>query len=306
MSTEKVIIVFLDGVGLGEDKAETNPFAAHQMPFLQSLLDGRKPILANAGYSNGTATLLGLDAGLDVAGLPQSGTGQTAILTGRNAPAELGQHSGPYPNRELKAMLAEGNLFADLLARNRPVAYAGAYPDGFLNRLKRGKGRLSANTRAALLAGLKIRGPNDLQAGRAVSGLLTNQYWQEWGYDVPLLTPQQAGAQLVDLAQDHVLTYFEFWYTDVVGHKQDMDQAQQLLDLLDPFFAGIVAAVDLEKTLVLIISDHGNFEDLSTKHHTPNPAMALAIGREHRLAAERLRSLPDIAPVVVNLFDPSP
>ena len=43
-------------------------------------------------------SLLALDAGLGVEGLPQSATGQAVLLTGVNIPAELGYHYGPKPN----------------------------------------------------------------------------------------------------------------------------------------------------------------------------------------------------------------
>jgi hypothetical protein len=301
MAVEKVLIIFLDGVGLGDD-AEANPFSSHPLPFLSSLLDGHKPLKANAGYSNGQAALLGLDAVLGVPGLPQSATGQTAILTGHNAPALLGEHYGPYPNQPLRELLSADSLFAQLLRRGQPVAYASAYPDGFLQRLQRGTERLSANTRAAYDAGLKLRGVSDLQAGRAISGMLTNEHWQSWGYQVPSLNARQAGAQLVGLTDDHALTYFEFWYTDVVGHKQDADAAQHVLTLLDDFFAGIFDAADLKQTLLLVISDHGNFEDLSTKQHTDNPALTLVGGAGQEDAVGRLKSLTDIAPLVLDLL----
>lgn len=294
MAVERIIAVFWDGVGLGNDDPAANPFVRHPMPFLQTLLDGHSPLKAASGLSNGSVSLLGLDATLSVPGLPQSGTGQTAILTGLNAAAHLGEHSGPYPTAALKTLLAENNLFSQLLARNQPVAFAGAYPDRFLARLQRGTERLSANTRAALLAGLKLRSGADLQAKRAVSALLTNRYWQEWGYDVPLLSPQQAGSQLANLAADHALTFFEMWYTDVVGHKQDMARAGELLTMLDRFLEGLAAAIDPANTMLLVISDHGNLEDLSTKQHTRNPALALAFGAEHhRLMG--LSSLVDVA-----------
>jgi hypothetical protein len=277
MAVEKVLIVFLDGVGLGEDDPEANPFSCHPLPFLTKLLDGRKPLQINAGYGNQRATLLGLDAQLGVPGLPQSGTGQTTILTGRNAPAVLGKHYGPYPNQPLRELLGAESLFSRLLKRNQAVAYASAYPDGFLQRLERGTERLSANTRAARLAGLKLRGGADLRIGRAISGMLTNEHWQQWGYDVPPLDARSAGAQLVGLTADHALTYFEFWYTDVIGHKQNFAGADQILTLLDEFFAGIFETANLDNTLLLIISDHGNFEDLSTKQHTANPALPAVV-----------------------------
>lgn len=300
--SNKILIVFLDGVGLGND-SEANPFSGHALPFLSELLDGRKPFLANAGYNNNRVTLLGLDASLGVPGLPQSGTGQTAILTGLNAPKSLGKHDGPYPNKHLQALLAEYNLFSHLKEDGFPVAYAGAYPDGFHSRLERGKARLSANTRAAHIAGLKLRGINDLKVGRAISGMLTNHFWREWGHeDIPLLTPHEAGTSLVNLADDYALTYFEFWRTDTVGHKQDMAEAQQLLTMLDGFFAGMVTSMDWETTHLFIISDHGNFEDLSVKTHTLNPAMTIIIGREHMQIAPHLQSTMDISRVVQNLF----
>ena len=306
MAVDKVLIVFLDGVGLGEDDPEANPFSRHPLPFLTKLLDGRKPFQINAGYGSQQATLLGLDAQLGVPGLPQSGTGQATILTGQNAPALLGEHYGPYPNQPLRDLLNAESLFSQLLKRNQAVAYASAYPDGFLQRLERGTERLSANTRAAREAGLKLRSGADLKAGRAISGMLTNEHWQQWGYDVPSLDARAAGAQLVSLSADHALTYFEFWYTDVIGHKQNFSGADHVLTLLDDFFAGIFEAANLENTLVMIISDHGNFEDLSTKQHTANPAMTIVGGAEQEQAADRLHALLDIAPLVLDVLKPAP
>jgi hypothetical protein len=235
---------------------------------------------------------------MGVPGLPQSGTGQTTILTGVNAPALLGHHYGPYPNQPLRELLSNGNLFRHLLAAGRPVAFANAYPDRFLNRLGRGTERLSANSRAAYLAGLKLRGPTELKAGRAISSLLTNTYWRDWGYDVPELTAAEAGAQLVGLTDDHALTYFEFWYTDVAGHRQDLDLSLYVLRMLDEFIGGILDTLDLSRSLLVILSDHGNFEDLSTAKHTHNPALGLLAGAGHQDLAPRLQSLQDVTPAL--------
>ena len=235
---------------------------------------------------------------MGVPGLPQSGTGQTTILTGVNAPALLGRHYGPYPNQPLRELLSNGNLFHKLLLAGKPVAFANAYPDQFLDRLDRGTERLSANSRAAHLAGLKLRGPEELKAGRAVSSLLTNEYWRQWGYEVPELTGAEAGAQLVRLTEDHALTYFEFWYSDVAGHRQDQDLATYVLRLLDDFISGILDALYLSRSLLLILSDHGNFEDLSTPKHTHNPALTMLVGAGHRDIAPRLLSLQDVTPTL--------
>lgn len=295
---DRVLVLFMDGVGLGDDDPEVNPFAQTELPTLQGLLDGRRLVQDNGGYATRHATLLPVDAHMGVPGLPQSGTGQTTILTGVNAPALLGRHYGPYPSQPLRELLSNGNLFQELLLAGKPVAFANAYPDQFLDRLDRGTERLSANSRAAHLAGLKLRGPEELKAGRAVSSLLTNDYWRQWGYEVPGLTGAEAGAQLVRLTEDHTLTYFEFWYSDVAGHRQDQDLAAYVLQLLDEFIGGILDTLDLGRSLLLILSDHGNFEDLSTPKHTHNPALTMLVGAGHRDIAPRLASLQDVTPTL--------
>lgn len=272
------------------------------IPTLRALLDGRRPVLAEAGYQNERVSLPLVDATLGVPGLPQSATGQTTLLTGINAAAHVGKHYGPYPNDALRQLLRRGTLFQRLLDDGQPVAFANAFPDRFLDRIPRGKARLSANTRAALEAGLKLRGPTDLQQGRGLSALLTNDYWDTWGYSVPTLTDREAGAQLVQLAQDHRLTYFEFWYSDLIGHKQERQTALVILRKLDAFLAGIFETLDLQRSLLLITSDHGNFEDWTTNKHTTNPAFTLVAGAGHQTVAARLTSLVDVTPTVLDFM----
>ena len=73
---DRVLLVFLDGVGIGEDDAEVNPFikARASLPTLNALMGGNTPTLsAPRGIGPGGVTMP-LDAPLDVEGLPQSGT----------------------------------------------------------------------------------------------------------------------------------------------------------------------------------------------------------------------------------------
>ena len=46
----RVLFIFLDGVGLGVDDPNINPFARLEMPFLQSLLGGQKLLAKSAPY----------------------------------------------------------------------------------------------------------------------------------------------------------------------------------------------------------------------------------------------------------------
>jgi hypothetical protein len=297
--TKRVVVVFLDGVGLGATELETNPFMHVPLRTVRDLLGVAYLTRETAGVINDRAALLGLDAVLETPGLPQSATGQTMILTGQNAPALLGQHYGPYPNQKLCDLLASHSLFKTVLDAGRPVAYANAYPDQFLDRVRRGKGRLSANTNAAVLAGLKLRSREDLQRGRAIAALLNNDFWPETGVELPPLNAYQAGLQLAALAGDYTLTFFEFWYSDLLGHKMERQQSLTILRELDDFLAGILAGLDLEQSLLLVVSDHGNFEDWTTKKHTTNPALAILAGHGAGQLAPHLRALTDIKAAVM-------
>jgi 2,3-bisphosphoglycerate-independent phosphoglycerate mutase len=299
MPMNSVIVLFLDGVGLGAADPEANPFMHVTMPTLQSLVGITHATRDVAGTVAERAALLGLDAGLGVPGLPQSATGQTTILTGHNAPATIGRHDGPYPDRQLREMLIRDSLFKTLLEAGQPVAYANAYPDRFLDRVKRGKGRLSANTQAAYRANLKLRSGQDLRRGRAISAFLSNEFWPEPELQLPSITARQAGTHLAALAKEHTLTFFEFWYSDLVGHKRDRERSLHLLQMLDDFLAGITATIDLAKTLLLVVSDHGNFEDWTTAKHTHNPAFTLLAGANFHRLVPHLNTLTDLKPAIL-------
>lgn len=300
MTTRHVVTVFLDGVGLGAADLEANPFMHVDLPALQALLGVPYLTREVAGTVTNQAALLGLDTLLGVPGMPQSATGQTTILTGYNGPAAIGRHHGPYPDQQLRQMLAQDNIFKTLLEAGQPAAYANAYPTRFLDRLRRGKGRLSANTQAAHMARLKLRSGEDLRRGRAISALISNDFWPEPDFALPPLTARQAGQRLAALAQEYALTFFEFWYSDLLGHKQRQAESLRILTMLDDFLAGILDALDLTRSLLLVISDHGNFEDWTTPKHTKNPALTLLSGAGFQSLVPQLRSLMDIKAAVLS------
>src|SRR5690606_27113594 len=107
-----VLFVFLDGVGLGAPDPEHNPFAIARLPVLTDLLDGERPFARTAPLHTANATLVGLDSRLGLDGLPQSGTGQSALLTGRNAPRLFGRHFGPWTPTALRPLVAEESILA--------------------------------------------------------------------------------------------------------------------------------------------------------------------------------------------------
>src|SRR3990170_2369930 len=82
----RLLVLFLDGVGLGDEDAVRNPFVSASMPALAALLEGRRLTRSASPFEGARATLLALDPCLGVDGAPQSASGQAAILTGRSGP----------------------------------------------------------------------------------------------------------------------------------------------------------------------------------------------------------------------------
>lgn len=304
----RLLFLFLDGVGLGPADPATNPFARAHMPHLQGLLGGRlliEPDLHDP-RSTSRASLLALDAALGIPGLPQSATGQATLLTGDNVPATLGFHYGPKPNPLVAERLRNGNLFSSLAKKGRRAALLNAYPPAYFAAIQSGRRLFSAIPLAVASAGLPLKTDADLFAGQALSADLTGEGWRDrLGFSrMPLLSPRQAGERLAHLAGQGEFSFFEFWLTDYVGHKQDMAAALALLATFDQAIGGLVEAWDDQEGLILLTSDHGNLEDLSTRRHTHNRVPALLIGapRLRQRFSAGLVDLTGVAPAILNLL----
>jgi 2,3-bisphosphoglycerate-independent phosphoglycerate mutase len=303
----RVLLLFVDGLGLGEAEPAVNPVAAAALPSLRGLLEGRVPVLQSAPYSGAGATLVGLDATLGVAGLPQSGTGQVALLTGANAAARFGRHFGPWVPTALRLFLGEWSVLRRAAAAGLRVAFANAYPEELVAAMRSGaadraRGRFARHAApplAALAAGVLVRHTAALVAGEAVASEITNDGWrrQLGRVEVPEVTPAAAGRTLGRIAAAHELTFFAHYATDTAGHRGGMAGAVAALERFDAFVGGVVEAAGQE-LLVVIASDHGNIEDVRCGH-TTNPALGLVVGAGHAEFAEPLRSLLDVTPAIL-------
>lgn len=285
-----LLFLFLDGIGLGTDNPSINPFARVDMPNLQNLLGGKR-LLAGAPIETQRATLLPLDACLGVSGLPQSASGQATLLTGVNVPSFLGYHYGPKPNPPLAEFLRNGNIFNTLIKKDKNAALVNAYPPRYFDAVNSGRRLYSAIPLAVTSAGISLKTSDDLHSGNAISADFTAQSWHTHLNlpDTPVISAEEAGARLAKLAVDHDFSMFEFWLSDYAGHHQDMSAACSLLETFDQVIGGLLDTWDDHSGLILITSDHGNLEDLSTRRHTFNPVPALLIGaRELRSSFVRL------------------
>jgi 2,3-bisphosphoglycerate-independent phosphoglycerate mutase len=309
------LFLFLDGVGLGGDDPEINPFASASMPRLQKLLGNHKLLASLLESGNGhksvetsRATLVGLDACLGVNGFPQSATGQATLLTGINIPKAIGYHYGPKPNRAIVDYVTNGNLFNGIKRLGQRAALLGAYPPGYFAAIQSGRRKYSTVPLAAVSAGLALKTRHDLISGDALAADFTAQGWREHlgMTDVPVYSPYQAGKSLARLASQYEFAFFEYWMSDYVGHHQDLAVAQDMLASLDDVLGGLLDLWDDQTGLILITSDHGNLEDLSTRRHTRNPVPAVLIGAPHlrKNFSKSLSNLTDIAPAILAFLSP--
>lgn len=304
----KFLFLFLDGVGLGADDVEINPFACTPMPNLEALLDGQRLIQDHQRLPVQTerATLLPLDACLGVEGRPQSASGQATLLTGKNVPVIIGEHYGPKPNPEIQAIVENGNLFNKLKQAGYQASFLNAFPQGYFNALDSGRRLPGAVAMAARSAQIPLKTQDDLFNGEALSADFTAQGW--WDHlklpGTPILTPEQAGIRLKELTFQHDFAFFEYWLSDYAGHKRDMANAQALLTTFDQVLGGLLSVWEDEKGLILLTSDHGNLEDLTVRSHTLNPVPALVIGAADLRQAftQNLRNLADLFPAILRFF----
>ncbi|MBT8403559.1 MAG: alkaline phosphatase family protein [Gemmatimonadetes bacterium] len=125
---------------------------------------------------------------------------------------------------------------------------------------------------------------------------IVNDGWRRWaGPDaVPEVSAREAGVILAEIASAHRLTFFAHYSTDTAGHRGGMDGSVGALERVDTFLAGVLDRLPANRTL-MVVSDHGNIEDVRGGH-TRNPALGLLVGPEARERARELDGLGDIAP----------
>ncbi|GGL84217.1 hypothetical protein GCM10010840_22460 [Deinococcus aerolatus] len=245
-----VVWLALDGVGHPAD-APSGSVWEQELPALRPLIE--------AG--------LALDATLGVPGLPQSGTGQSCWLTGTDAVRYMGEHFGPHPGPTLQRLLRQSSLPVRLAQAGGRAALANHYVPQYLQAQAR-RPRMGCFPFSFTAAGWPLNPPG-LPALGATLGL---------GYREPFTAVQalaevsRLGQTLAGAAHGHDLIVADLWFGDLLGHLGRADGAAAeahaaafaYLARVDALLQGLLDA----GARVVLSSDHGNLEDLTTKSHT--------------------------------------
>jgi hypothetical protein len=296
----KLLFIFFDGIGLG-GHASSNPFSAAPMQAIQRIT-GADFVSADARLEN-KIVFKGIDASMGVKGIPQSATGQTALLTGINAAQELGYHLAAYPDATLKEMLFQHNILKRAREKGFHATFANAYDMEAYNRLiADGKIYHSATTLSVLGAKMPFRTLEDLREGRAVYWDVTNRFLRsDRDVQIDIVEPEDAGRRLTGLLDENELVLFECFLPDILGHRRDFDKAMECVSMMDRFVGASLSSLGSDATLI-VTSDHGNMEDMSTGGHTLNAVPLLAYGKD-ALRFSQAQSITDIAPIIMSVVE---
>jgi len=294
-------MIFLDGVGIGREDSESNPFFKYGFKTFTETF-GEIPSLQNQYLKRNGSYLFPVDARLGVEGFPQSGTGQTAIFCGMNASKFVGKHFGPYPYSTLIPIIRDQNIFKEILTFGKKAYFANAYPKMFFDYIKSGKSRLSVTSLSCKLSGLRLNTYSDVRKGRALTAEITNERWNtKLGYNLKIIKPVTAARRLLRIAKQNSFTLYEYYLTDHLGHGRYDGDGQMLLNILDEFLFTVIH--ELKKSMTLIIcSDHGNIEDISIKTHTLNPSLAITSGTYAEDLFNGIKELSQIKPAIMKII----
>ena len=263
----KLLLFFIDGLGIGSADSTKNPM----IDLFTGITGGTRiaEITSSVRFPGGI--IIPTDAVMGVEGIPQSATGQTSIFTGVNAQKLLGFHLPAYPNDVLKSTIEEKSLMKKLADSGVSVTSANLYSDEFFEkRIRPGQNMMPASTLTIQAARSKFRFPEDYAIGKAVFADITNELIRKRGYDIPLLKPERAARHMLNILDDHDFVFFEYFMTDLHGHKQNREKLIECVATLNSFTSRLWEKVDRKQTAMLIVSDHGNCEDISIGDHTMN------------------------------------
>jgi len=83
----------------------------------------------------------------------------------------------------------------------------------------------------------------------------------------------------------------------------DYARACAVLRVFDSFLAAFVRYAEAAGITLVITSDHGNIESVSTRGHTRNPVPFIAFGPKESFLRGRVSSLVDVTPAILAAYD---
>ena len=278
----KIIMIMIDGFGIPPEGWGGSVYSEYCSEEFMNLLSNCS---------------IPLDATLDVPGIPQSATGQTTLFTGINAAKLMNKHHPGFPGPTLKKTITEQNIFKTLLNNNKSVIFANAYARYSIEKIV--ASRFCSVTSCMVNNALKkVLDSQSLILNQSVYHDITRETIDP-KYNIPTIPPEAAAHHLLGVSKNVDFALFEYFLTDVAGHRQDRNILQQVLNELSRFVITVKDNLP-DNTFLLITSDHGNCEDLSTSRHTINPVPLVFYPRKSVLT--NAKSIVDVYNLIVEVL----
>ncbi|WCL48445.1 metalloenzyme [Leptospira sp. GIMC2001] len=298
-----IFYVFLDGIGFGRNDTDTNPFARFSQNFFLPL--------ASKAQSLPQLTYIETDACLGVTGLPQSATGQTALWTGVNGAKTINRHLSGFPSFTLKKIIAKHSIVKVLNQNGVKADLLNSYSPKYFEKIKENPRYVSASTLVQMASNRPLKTFEDLREGRGIYMDITHEILiqmgrgeiPEWDPLMQVRNAYDVGYSIPSRFGDYGLCIYEYFITDKVGHDQNWDHANKVIHELEEFFRGYLDAMDPERDTLIVTSDHGNLEDLTTSRHTTNPVPTILAGAKAKDLKNSINSLTDITPSIYKILN---
>ena len=216
----------------------------------------------------------------------------------------MGHHNKSGLSGELIYPQIPKGLFKQLLAQGKTATLANLYSPVYFEAIARRRWRYSVGTLLNLTAGLPFRMQYEYEQEAAVFWDITGELAASRGIQHPPITPEAAADRLVQLGRTYTVTLFECYLPDYAGHAQNYQEAMTYLHRIDHLIQRLIETLPPDVTLI-VTSDHGNLEDLSTKRHTLNPVPLLVVG-EQAQAFSDVYDLTGITPKILERVSSDP
>ena len=308
----RFIFIFIDGIGIGS-RNESNPFVSADPEILR--------LWKGAGVGRNDVRIKAIDPLMGISGIPQSATGQTTIFTGINVPQALKKHFGSFPNKIMRKFIREENLLLKLNRSGKTAKFINAYPnhselfsnvhvnidesgnlifsDKFPEAYKR---RISVTSSILISNNITPFDTSDIMEKRSIYQDYSNKSLLRYGLELPVFSPKDAADILFYTSAGYDLTLYEFFQTDIYGHRKGKTEQIELISDLDSLLTSLISLMDIKNDTVLITSDHGNLEDSSSKSHSLNPVPLITWGKGSLELSENINDLSGITPAILNFL----
>lgn len=302
---KKLIFIFIDGIGLGENNSRINPISrlfSNLLPIKTNLVSDSEKTTFDNGVFIPTDACLGID------GYPQSATGQTTIFTGVNASKKIGMHLPAFPDNVLADLIKEKSIMKILTENGVKSVSANLYTkEFFLERKKYKSNFFPASTLTVSASNSEFLFYNEYPDNNAVSADITNHLFRKKrNLNIDIINPENAAKNMHNLTQKNDFIFYEYFLTDVFGHKKDKLKLDECVNNLNLFVSSLWELIDRENTSILIVSDHGNAEDITVGNHTLNkvPTILFTKNKQYRdTFTKKIRSLTDIHNSIAAYFN---